>query len=63
MLDKSSWWKSSYSGGREACVEVAELPGGTALRDSVNPASAVLTFPRVEWSAFVRGLQRGDFQI
>ncbi|ASU85127.1 DUF397 domain-containing protein [Nocardiopsis gilva YIM 90087] len=62
MSDQPEWRKSSYSGGREACVEVADLVGATALRDSKNPGVAALTFPEAEWHAFVRGLQRGDFQ-
>ncbi|MEY9213225.1 DUF397 domain-containing protein [Thermobifida halotolerans] len=54
MSDQQAWRKSSYSGGRENCVEVADLPGATAVRDSKHPEAAVLAFPVSEWAAFVR---------
>lgn len=46
--------KSSYSGARhENCVEVADLPGATAVRDSQHPKAGHLTFPATEWRAFL----------
>lgn len=54
--------KSTFSGGGEECVEVAELPdGGFALRDSKDPGGPVLTFTAGERAAFIRGAQAGEF--
>ncbi|MEU0236719.1 DUF397 domain-containing protein [Nocardiopsis sp. NPDC006198] len=45
--------KSSYSGSQSACVEVADLPAGTAIRDSKHPERGHLDIPRSEWAAFL----------
>ncbi|MBB6173583.1 hypothetical protein HNR23_003643 [Nocardiopsis mwathae] len=46
--------KSSYSAASSNdCVEVAELPQGAAMRDSKHPALGHITFPAVEWNAFL----------
>jgi hypothetical protein len=47
------WRKSSRSsGGGNQCVEVAFARGGTALRDSKNPAGGVLVMPAAGWRMF-----------
>lgn len=46
----AEWRKSSWSNtAGNDCVEVAFLPGRTALRDSKNPDGAVLLVPVSEW--------------
>ncbi|MET9712751.1 DUF397 domain-containing protein [Nocardiopsis alba] len=46
--------KSSYSQGRtENCVEVANFPGGTAIRDTQRREDGHLTFPSSEWTALL----------
>lgn len=47
------WRKSSYSNASQNCVEVADLPGATAVRDSKHPEKGYLEFPAVEWRAFL----------
>ncbi|MES0832174.1 DUF397 domain-containing protein [Nocardiopsis tropica] len=50
--------KSSYSqpsGGN--CVEVADLPTGTAVRDSQNPMAGHLEVPGPEWSALLASVR------
>lgn len=51
----SAFWKSSYSGQENACVEVADTtPGGRAIRDSKQPHGPLLTVSRESWQAFLR---------
>ena len=49
---------SSYSNGSGgACVEVADLDDGHAVRDSKNRAGAVLTVTAAQWSAFTAAVR------
>lgn len=58
------WIKSSFSFSNSNCVEVAELADGTiGVRDSKNPVGAVLEFTADEWTAFVGGVQHGEFRF
>ncbi|MBF8174741.1 DUF397 domain-containing protein [Streptomyces olivaceus] len=51
----SPFWKSSYSGQENACVEVADTaPGGRAVRDSKRQDGPLLTVSRNGWQAFLR---------
>lgn len=45
--------KSTYSGHGQDCVEVADLPCGTAIRDSKHPEAGHLSFPTEEWTSFL----------
>ncbi|MDA8371403.1 MAG: DUF397 domain-containing protein [Nocardiopsaceae bacterium] len=48
------WRKSSYSGGTGgSCVEVADTPEASAVRDTQNRDKATLLFPAAEWRAFL----------
>lgn len=55
---------SSHSGGGN-CVEVGLLPGGgVILRDTKDPLRTVrMVFGREEWSAFLRGVKAGEFDL
>lgn len=55
------WRKSTRSNSQAACVEVRDLPGRTAMRDSKDPAGTVLSFPASAWSAFTAGVRAGQF--
>ncbi|MEU3017968.1 DUF397 domain-containing protein [Nocardiopsis sp. NPDC007018] len=47
--------KSSYSGARtQDCVEVADIPGASAVRDTQNCDAGHLEFPTAEWTALLR---------
>jgi hypothetical protein len=54
------WRTSSHSEG-DACVEVADGPDGVRLRDSKDPDGPVLAFDAEDWTAFIAGVRRGDF--
>ncbi|WP_432137336.1 MULTISPECIES: DUF397 domain-containing protein [unclassified Streptomyces] len=51
----SPFWKSSYSGQENNCVEVADTaPGGRAVRDSKQHDGPLLTVSRDSWQAFLQ---------
>ncbi|GAB4583955.1 DUF397 domain-containing protein [Nocardia sp. IFM 10818] len=61
-LSGANWFKSSHSGGKTECVEVAFLDGGmVGVRDSKNPGGPALVFAPGEWSAFTAGVNDGEF--
>ena len=54
--------KSSDSGGGAECLEVMFVDGGGVnVRDSKNPNGPVLKFTDAEFSAFVGGAKKGEF--
>lgn len=61
-LKHVEWRKSSRSGAGNACVEIAELPGGgRAARDSKQPTGPVLKISPAQWAAFTTAIRRGEF--
>ncbi|MFI5494382.1 DUF397 domain-containing protein [Actinoplanes sp. NPDC051859] len=54
------WRKSTYC-SNATCVEVARVEDNYLIRDSKSPAIAPLTFTAEEWTAFVRGVNEGQF--
>ena len=56
-------WQKSTRCGNAACVEVAKVDGGYLVRDSKNPTGAVLSFTEQEWTAFVEGVEAGEFRF
>ncbi|MFJ2739138.1 DUF397 domain-containing protein [Streptomyces sp. NPDC087440] len=53
----ANWFKSSYSGGDNACVECATLQPvshAIAVRDSKDPARGTLHFTAAAWRTFLQ---------
>ncbi|MCT7351233.1 DUF397 domain-containing protein [Streptomyces sp. 15-116A] len=57
-----NWRKSTYSDGGDGdtCVEIAELPGRIAIRDSKAPTRAALSFPASSFVDFIEDVKRGS---
>jgi hypothetical protein len=57
-------WRKSSKCGNQTCVEVARVDEDTYLiRDSKRPEAAALSFTGEEWTAFVEGVQAGEFKF
>ncbi len=61
-LPNQSWFKSTYSNGQAACVEVAHVETGVATRDSKDPTGPALLFNANAWTSFIREVASGEFQ-
>ena len=61
--DTDVWKKSSWSPNGDSCVEAKISGNSVQVRDSKNPSGPVLTFSRAEWSAFLRGVHCGEFEL
>ncbi|KUO23143.1 DUF397 domain-containing protein [Streptomyces dysideae] len=57
-LDAAAWFKSSYSAGEQACVEVADIRGtlysAIAVRDSKNPDGPALLITPEAFARFTQ---------
>ncbi|OOC53368.1 MULTISPECIES: DUF397 domain-containing protein [Nocardiopsis] len=58
--DDAVFRKSSYSQSEAACVEVADLGGAAAVRDTSHRTLCALSFPGGEWHAFLVGTKQGE---
>jgi hypothetical protein len=58
----SAEWHRSSLCANGGCVEVARLGADEfAVRDSKRADSPVLTYDRLEWDAFIKGVKAGEF--
>jgi hypothetical protein len=55
------WRKSMASGSTGDCVEVAFTDESVLMRNSHNPLGPQLSFSYSEWTAFLTGVRRGEF--
>lgn len=58
--DGIPWRTSSYT-LQENCVEVSDIPGTSAVRDTKSREGAVLKFPSLEWRALVEAAKSDEF--
>lgn len=61
MFHKSN---SSQPGGViTRCVQVARTPDVVALRDSKDIGKTTILFSHDEWTAFIEGVRKGEFDV
>jgi hypothetical protein len=58
-----AWRKSARSISNGACVEVAPATGTIVVRDSVNPAGAMISYSTETWQAFLADAKMGTFDF
>jgi hypothetical protein len=66
MKDRSTavWVRSTHSNGQSNCVEVCTSePGTVAVRDSKDREGPKLAVSNQAWSAFVQGINQGQFDL
>jgi len=61
-VSRLEWRRSSYC-SHDTCVEVARLGNRILVRDSKAQNGPVLAFPEAEWTAFLEGIGRGQFNL
>ncbi|MEU9791101.1 DUF397 domain-containing protein [Streptomyces sparsogenes] len=60
-LTHGAWFKSSYSNGQSACVEVARGGGAVWFRDSKDTARPAIHSSQAAFSSFIAAVGRGEF--
>jgi hypothetical protein len=54
-------WRTAERSGGDNCVEVAAIDGGIAVRNSRQPDGPIVLYTEEEWTAFMDGAKRGEF--
>ncbi|MEU5859107.1 DUF397 domain-containing protein [Nocardiopsis dassonvillei] len=58
MYSSLEFRKSSYSANEAACVEVADVPGMSAVRDTQHRELGRLEFPSAEWRSLTASVRQ-----
>ncbi|MCA2214538.1 DUF397 domain-containing protein [Jidongwangia harbinensis] len=56
-------WVTSTRCATSTCVEVSKVGDQYLIRDSKYPGVAPLAFTTEEWTAFVEGVNAGEFRF
>jgi hypothetical protein len=56
-------WRKSTKCTSGTCVEVARVGDQYLIRDSKRPEATPLSFTEDEWTAFVQGVDAGEFRF
>jgi hypothetical protein len=59
-LQSLGWRKARRSIGNGDCVEIATVDEQVAVRDSKDPAGAILRYDANTWLSFLSDTKRGD---
>jgi hypothetical protein len=54
-------WRKSTASATGECAEVAFVGESVLMRHSRDPSGPTLTFSLAEWTAFLTGVHRGEF--
>ena len=61
-FEESDFIKSSFSNNHpNHCVAIAKKEGIIAVRDTNDYTNTTLIFNEVEWAAFIKGVNAGEF--
>lgn len=60
---KQGVWIKSRRSDTNACVEAQHTGNTIQVRDSKDPDGPVLNFTETEWTAFIQGVEDGDFDL
>jgi hypothetical protein len=58
--DSISWRKASAC-HQGSCIEVAQINGSIAIRESKDPDGLILLYSPEEWRTFLSGAKAGEF--
>jgi Domain of unknown function (DUF397) len=61
MTDSTPWIKASASGQDTECVEMRRHDGLIEVRDSKDREGPVLRFTHAEFTAWLDGVDKGEF--
>ncbi len=59
-MAERDWRKSSYT-VRDECVEITEVGGSAAIRDSKNPRGTQLRVSTGSWRSFLAHVKAGEY--
>jgi hypothetical protein len=62
-LSQATWRKARRSAQNGGCVEVANAPGVTAVRDSKRPDEGAHVVDRAAFARFLADVQGGRYDI
>jgi hypothetical protein len=60
-LAHATWRTSSRSATKGQCVEIAQTPTVTGIRDSKNPTGGCLIVAAAQWTSFLSQVKNGEF--